>query len=139
VDNLLAGAALFVAMERGLHARGARIVAKACEMVADEAKRDLGTYGPNWPPLAEATIARKQTGDSPLLETGELRDSIQWSSSGLEGAVGTDNKKGAWMELGTSRVPPRPWLMRAVVAQEPAIREMAAKEFGDLVHVHFRR
>jgi hypothetical protein len=52
-------------------------VEKACRMVEKEAKTAIGTYLFDWPPLQPETVARKAGGDTPLLETGELRDSIQ--------------------------------------------------------------
>jgi hypothetical protein len=45
-------------------------------MLETSAKTAIGTYRFGWPPLAESTLARKAA-DTPLLETGELRDSIQ--------------------------------------------------------------
>ena len=56
---------------------GSLCVEKACRMVEKEAKRAIGTYLFEWEPLKPETVARKTTGDSPLLETGELRDSIE--------------------------------------------------------------
>jgi hypothetical protein len=47
------------------------------KILQDEAVRVLGTYDYGWPLLKPQTIARKETGDSPLLETGDLRDSIE--------------------------------------------------------------
>ena len=74
------------------------------------------------------TIARKTTGDSPLLETGELRDSIKWNSDKHEAYVGTDNPKGIWHEFGTGQVtpiiPPRPFLGAAMVASEKEIHKI---------------
>jgi hypothetical protein len=52
-------------------------VEKACRMVEKEAKTAIGTYRYDWPRLEPETVARKAKGDTPLLETGELRDSIQ--------------------------------------------------------------
>jgi hypothetical protein len=46
-------------------------------LLEDSAKEALGTHEFGWPPLQPETIARKATGDSPLLETGALRDSIK--------------------------------------------------------------
>jgi hypothetical protein len=61
------------------------------------------------------------------LETGELRASIEWQSQGLEGAVGSNNDKAVWHELGTSRIPPRSFLMGAALAMEPKIYKMAER------------
>ena len=70
-----------------------------------------------WPPLADSTIAEKQalgfTGQvsatDPLLRTGELRDSIQYSASGhTRGDVGSDLDVAEWQQHGASRgLPPR--------------------------------
>ena len=50
-------------------------VAQACALLAEQCRLVIGTYEYGWPPLEPTTIARKATGDSPLLETGELRAS----------------------------------------------------------------
>jgi hypothetical protein len=66
-------------------------------------------------------------GDSPLLETGKLRASIQWNSSGNEGYVGTDDPVAKYHEFGTSKMPARPFLMPSAIAMEEKIHKMAAK------------
>jgi hypothetical protein len=118
-------------------------------MVCTEAKRVLGEGYPEWPRLQPETIAHKMRGDSPLLETGEMRASIEWNAEGNEGYVGSNNDKAVWHELGTSRIPPRPFLMGAAVRMEPLIHAMAAKaamavlagrglhsaELGELLHL----
>jgi len=64
--------------------------------------------------LAESTIAHKATGDSPLLESGAMRDSIQHTVEGKSGFVGSNDDKALWAELGTSRgEPPRSFLSLA--------------------------
>jgi hypothetical protein len=65
--------------------------------------------------------------DTPLLETGELRASIEWNSHGNEGHVGSNNDKAVWHELGTAKIPPRSFLVGAAVRMEPKIHIMAAK------------
>lgn len=88
---------------------------QAAVVVETEAKRVIGTYEYGWPPLAEATIARKANGDTPLLETGEMRDSIEHISSAKEAHIGSNSDKAVWQELGTSRgIPPRPFLAGAL-------------------------
>jgi hypothetical protein len=124
------------------------IIVKACQMVCAEAKRVLGTYDYGWPQLQPETIASKMRGDSPLLESGEMRDSIEWNAQGNVGHVGSDNDKAVWMELGTAKIPPRSFLVGAAQHMEDKIHAMAAKavvavmagrglhtsEFGELLH-----
>jgi len=64
---------------------------KACEIIETEAKRVIGTYDYGWPPLQLETIVRKATGDSPLLETGEMRDSIEHTVGHGEAWVGSNS------------------------------------------------
>jgi HK97 gp10 family phage protein len=87
---------------------------KAAVIVETEAKRVLGTYDYGWTPLAASTIASKATGDSPLLETGEMRDSIEHTVTHDEAQIGSNNDKALWQELGTSKIPPRPFLQGAL-------------------------
>jgi len=99
-------------------------LAQSAAHLGDTAKDMLGEYQPGWPALQPETIARKATGDSPLLETGELRDSIKWNSDAHEAYVGTDNPKGVYHELGTVTIPARPFLGAAVVASEKEIHKI---------------
>jgi hypothetical protein len=114
------------AIEHDMNSLGPEIVRKACEMVCEEAKRVIGEGYDFWPALAPSTLARKMM-NTPLLETGELRASIEWTASGLEGAVGSNNDKAVWHELGTARIPPRSFLMGAAIEMEPKIHKMAAR------------
>ena len=89
----------------------------AAVIVETEAKRVIGTHDYNWPPLEQATIDRKKHGDTPLLETGEMRDSIEHTvhQSEIEHVayIGSNNDKAVWQELGTSKIPPRSFLAGA--------------------------
>jgi phage gpG-like protein len=113
-------------LELEMHVLGPAIIAHACEMVAAEAKRVLGTDGYDWPALKPETLAHKMQ-PGMLLETGELRASIEWNSEGNEGHVGSNLDKAVWHELGTSHIPPRPFLMGAAMAMEDKIHKMAAR------------
>ena len=86
---------------------------KAAQIVEEEAKRVIGTYDYNWPPLAESTLKNK-TADTPLLETGEMRDSIEHVSDHKEAQIGSNNDKAVWQELGTRTIPPRSFLAGAL-------------------------
>jgi hypothetical protein len=81
---------------------------------------------PYWPALKPETLAHKMM-NTPLLETGELRGSIEWNSSGNEGHVGSNNDKAVWHELGTARIPPRSFLAGAAMAMEDKIHKMAER------------
>jgi HK97 gp10 family phage protein len=94
----------------------------AGKIVAERAKSKLGTYQAGWPPLKPETIARKATGDSPELETGAMRDTIATHAS-AERAVITVGGAALWQELGTSKMPPRPFM-------GPALRESAGEIAG---------
>lgn len=54
--------------------------------------------------------------DTPWLRTGGLRDSISATANGLEAAVGSNDPAAAPQEIGTSRMPPRPFLAPAAAA-----------------------
>ena len=125
--TVLEFAAHLHAVERDMHEVGPKIIAKACEMVCNEARRVLGTHDYGWPELKPETIARKIRGDTPLLETGAMRDSITWTAKGNEGQVGTDSQIAVYQELGTSKIPPRPFLAGAAQHMEEKIHKMAAR------------
>ena len=99
-----------------------------------EAKSLIGHELEEWAPLAPRTIAEKQrlgyTGQvsetDPLLRTGQLRDSIGRKVAedfeGVVGEVGSDDRIAGYQEMGTSRIPPRPFLtpsMKSAEARAP--------------------
>jgi phage gpG-like protein len=103
-------------------------VEKACRMVEKEAKAAIGTYRFDWTPLQPETVARKTGGDTPLLETGELRKSIehfvQREGGEVVGYVGTNDPIAKYHELGTRTIPPRSFLGEAAMRQEHKIHAM---------------
>lgn len=128
VFSLAGFAAHLGAIERDLDEVGPAIVAKACQMLADEIKKNLGEYHFGWQHLKPATIARKALGDTPLFETGQLYNSIEWVAHGNEGSVGTNEPRAIFMEFGTSRgVPPRPFILPAAIQAEKKIHAMAVR------------
>jgi hypothetical protein len=82
--------------------------------LTNRAKGKIGSYQAGWAPLAEVTKAHKKTGDSPLLETGEMKDSIESERNGLDLHFGYTDPKAPWQEYGTPKtgwgkgIPPRP-------------------------------
>ena len=107
---------------------------EAGKVIQTEAKRVLGTYDYGWPPLQPETIERKRTGDSPLLETGELRDSIEYEVVGKLLYIGSNNPKAEWHEYGTSRgIPPRPFLSGAANAKHEEVTHLIGKHIADSI------
>lgn len=110
----LAGfAALTASMAADIERAMQKSLEEAGKIVENEAKRVIGTYDYNWKPLASSTLARKSA-DTPLLETGEMRESINHTVQGHIAYVGSDNDKALYHELGTSRIPARPFLRGAL-------------------------
>lgn len=54
--------------------------------------------------------------DTPWVRTGALRDSIAATANGLEAAIGSNDPAAAPQEMGTARIPPRPFLAPAAAA-----------------------
>jgi phage gpG-like protein len=131
---LEASAELALASQR-MHAVGPLIIEQACRMVHKEARRVLGTYDYGWKKLKSSTVSRKGK-DTPGVNTGELRNSIQWTAKGLEGCVGTNNQKGVWFELGTMHQPPRSFLVGALRAKARDIHKMAGQSAAAAMAPH---
>jgi hypothetical protein len=106
------------------------ILTEWCVVVRGRARAAIGTYKYGWPPLGPEAIAKH--GDTPLLDTGALRDSISAfvEMSGPEsgrGVVGSDNEIAVYQELGTSHIPPRSFLMESAVRSEKDVIRIAKK------------
>jgi phage gpG-like protein len=119
-------------------------VAEAAKIAERGAKARIGHYngaaGPTaaWAPLADSTKEDRQargfTADDPLERTGDLKDSITSGVDGNHGYVGTPLEAGLFAELGTSKEPPRSFLVGGFhdVKQdiEKAIGEVVVKSVG---------
>lgn len=98
---------------------------EASKLVMDEAKSLPGHPQAGWPALAPSTVAKKtQPADSILLETGELVASYERTVGHHEAQVGSNSDKAVWHELGTSRMPPRPVLVKAATNKEGEVRKI---------------
>ena len=96
------------------------------------AKGYIGREMSGWPRLAERTIADKQrlgfvghvSATDPLLRTGSMRDSIVLhvvqAGNTASAVIGSAERKALWQEMGTARIPPRPFLSRAMRDVQPA-------------------
>ncbi|MGJ0426978.1 hypothetical protein [Methylocystis sp.] len=115
-------------------------VLKACKLVQKTAKCYIGSYDHpgSWAQLAQATqedrVRRGFAANEPLLRTGELRDSIEVDAphkSGMEtyGFIFSSSEVARYMELGTTRAPPRPFLSTATMECMPKIRTILGASF----------
>ena len=98
----------------------------AAQIIEDESKRVIGTYDYGWASLAESTLKRKGA-DTPLLETGEMRDSIEHVSNSHEASIGSNNQKAVWQELGTRSIPPRSFLAGAAMHKEHEVVDLIGR------------
>jgi phage gpG-like protein len=126
LGNLASAAMFFGALAHEIKHGEHDGLEEAAKIVEAESKRVIGTYDYGWPPLAESTLKRKAA-DTPLLETGELRDSITHSMEGKSAFVGSNSQIAVWQELGTTRIPPRSFLLQAALHKEREICEAVGK------------
>jgi phage gpG-like protein len=127
--SLLGFIAELPAIARDVEAVGPMIIEKAAKTIQKKAKAAIGTEHEDWAPLAASTIEDKQhhgfATPKPLLRTGELRDSIEYTVHGNEGAVGSNLDIAVYQELGTSKMPARSFLVSSAIASEDKIHRMA--------------
>jgi phage gpG-like protein len=102
---------------------------EAAEMVREAARALIGHPNSAWAALADSTLARKGA-DQPLLETGEMRDSIESTIGRRVAWVGSNNDKAVWQELGTSRIPARSFIGMAAIECEDAIHKLTREAIG---------
>ena len=120
---------------------GARNLAleTAASWIEAEAKHVIGTYEFDWPQLAPSTQAERTRkglpANEPLLRTGEMRDSISHEITipGEEAIVGSESDIALYQELGTDKVPPRPFLMPSVFYLKKPIEQMIGVVVGSAV------
>jgi phage gpG-like protein len=109
---------------------------KACRMLEKSAKGSIGNddYIFGWPKLAQATIERKGF-ERPLYETGALKNSIEHNvdADGRDAYVGTDDPVAKYHEFGTSKIPARPFLGGALIAQEGKIHAMLQRTMAGVL------
>jgi phage gpG-like protein len=130
IMNLASAAARFAAAEADLEAARAPMLAAACMMVAEKSRGLIGHPNDHWAPLKPETLRRKDGVNTPLLETGEMRSSIEWNADSNHGFVGSNSDVAVAQECGTSRIPPRSFLALAAMEEGPAVAKMMSKVVG---------
>lgn len=110
---------------------------KVAQAITETAQGEIGHYQaaigpfPAWEELKESTKADRvhqgYTENDPLLRDGKLRDSISNEVAGHEAVVGSDSDIAVYQELGTDKIPPRPFFGPAVEHNHRLIREIMGK------------
>lgn len=135
-DSLAGFAAEAAAITLAIHEGEHELLDHAGHIIETEAKRVIGTYEYGWPQLAESTQEdRERKGyapNEPLLREGNMRDSIGHTVVDREHTVyiGSNEDIAVYQELGTSRIPPRPFLQGAAMHKgAEAAKEIGARTF----------
>lgn len=63
-------------------------------------------------------------GEPPHVQTGRLRASVAYEVEGNVTRIGTNVEYGRHLELGTSRMAPRPWLRRMLIERMSIFRRI---------------
>jgi hypothetical protein len=105
--------------------------------VAEIARHKIGEYQgavagagwafPEWPLLAARTVADKTAKgfappDNPLLRTGEMRSTVSFFVAGDMLVVGSTDPVARYQEIGTDRIPPRPFIGPAMLEADLLIK-----------------
>jgi phage gpG-like protein len=128
--TLLEAAAKFEAFSKNMRFANEAILTEWATTVRDRAKAAIDTYRYKWPALGPAAVAKH--GDTPLLDTGQLRDSISayvqmHDDEHGRAVVGSDSEIAVYQELGTSRIPPRSFLMMSAKRSEKDLQKIVRK------------
>jgi len=98
---------------------------KACGQVgADHAKTLISTDGTGVGEGGNLIYGANPSkpGEPPHVQTGRLRASVAYEVEGTVARIGTNVKYGRFLETGSSRMAPRPWLRRMLAEMTPTFR-----------------
>lgn len=121
----------------------ARMLDKIGNIVSLQAVMKLGKYqtpvGPfaGWAPLAESTKEQRAflgyPEDEPLLMSGELQNSVSYTVyRGIgEVRIGSPLPYAEFLEWGTRKMPPRPFLGPSMIESRPQNDKAIVKEIAD--------
>lgn len=119
--------------ERGLE-RVAKVLAKDMRQQIGHYQPAVGPF-PSWDALSPTYEARKVAAGfkagAPLLRTGEMRDSIGHEVKGDQAVIGAKDPKAIAHELGTAKIPPRPFIGPAVFRNRKLIEQILGDALRD--------
>lgn len=84
-------------------------------------------------PGTNVTYTASAPGEPPAVATGQLRNSVtavvQAEGKSVKGIVGTELMKGLYLEKGTSKMAPRPWLEPSFEKSLDRIKEILSRRW----------
>lgn len=105
---------------KGLESEMERRMDLAAEVVASQMRRNVSESGVEAPSLP---------GELPHAVTGKLRQSCTWERQGaLTRRVGASVMYAVYLEHGTSRMAPRPFVYRTVLEMQDAIKKIMTRK-----------
>ena len=75
-------------------------------------------------PGTSTTYTASAPGEAPASRTGQLRGSIEYEITTDNAYIGTPLQYGAFLELGTNKAAPRPWLKPTLSENQKAIQDI---------------
>ena len=75
-------------------------------------------------PGTSVTYTASSPGEAPASRTGQLRGSIEYETTKDKSVIGTRLQYGAFLELGTNRNAPRPWLRSTLLEERDTIKKI---------------
>jgi HK97 gp10 family phage protein len=99
-------------------------VTKAAVNVRGRAVRKIN-QGPNTGRFYTSKVANKQhqasaPGEAPATDSGQLVSSIYWEQDGTTAYVGSPLMKAVYLEFGTRKMEPRPFLFPSLEEERPS-------------------
>jgi hypothetical protein len=84
-------------------------------------------------PGTQVTYTASAPGEPPAVQTGQLRNSVtaivEKEGKSVKGFVGTELMKGLWLEKGTSKMAPRPWLKPSFDKSLERVKEILSRRW----------
>ena len=108
---------------RSVESQETRRLKKAAIHFVNQTKKNIGTKGSK---CGKNTGGRSNPNEFPKLECGQLRNSMTFEVKKLKALAGTNVKHGKFLELGTSRMSPRPFLRPTLKAERGRIKKIIA-------------
>ena len=108
---------------RAVESQETKRLKKAAIHFTNKAKQNISVKGSK---CGKKTGNRSKPNEFPKLECGQLRNSMTYEVSKLKAVAGTNVKHGKFLELGTSRMAPRPFLRPTLKAERGRIRKIIA-------------